>query len=151
MVKIEGRSSLRRKFNSMPHAVRSEVQKAVPSSGADLVGMMKRLAPNKTGALVSSIRQENPGDGYRTLVIAGGTPATRREVREGSGVFTDEAVLVEFGTKEHKAEGKFKGATIPAIPARPFFFNSWRAMKRSIKGKLSRSITRGIKKVAQGQ
>lgn len=149
MVKIEGRASLLRKFRGMPGAVRSEVSKAVPASANDLVGMMKRLAPSRTGALVASIHRESAGEGYRELIVAGGTAATRREVREGSGVFTDEAVLVEFGTKEHKAGGMFQGATIPAIPARPFFFTSWRAMKKSIKGKLSRAMTKGIKKVAQ--
>jgi len=151
MVKIEGRASLRRKFQRMPDAVRAEILKAVPASASDLVGMMKRLAPNKSGALVASIHQVSDGGGYRSLVIAGGTPATKREVRKGSGVFTDVAILKEFGTKAHKAEGRFKGAMIPAQPARQFFFPAWRAMKKNIKGKLSRSIAKGIKKVAQGQ
>lgn len=150
MAKIIGAEALKRKFRAMPGAVQAEVKKAVPDAADELVGMMQRLAPRDRGNLIASIRREQPQE-FKAAVIAGGTPATRREVRKGSGIFTDEAILTEFGSKAHRAGGKFKGARIPAIPARPWFLPSWRAMKKRIKSKLSRSITTGIKKVAKGQ
>jgi hypothetical protein len=150
MAKIEGLEALKRKFRAMPAAVRGEIAKSVPTSAAELVGMQKRLVPKgKTHALENSIRYEMVTD-FKALVIAGGTSETKREVRKGSGEFTDETILVEFGTKAHKARGKFKGARIPAQPARPFFFPAYRALKRRLKGRISRSISTGIKKVAQG-
>jgi HK97 gp10 family phage protein len=148
--KIIGADKLLAKFRALPKAVRDELEKATPAAAEETVAMMQRLAPRgKTGNLVQSIRTERKDD-LRVLMVAGGTAQTRREIRKGSGEFSDEAFFAEFGTKAHKAGGKFKGARIPAIPPRPFFFPAWRAMKKRVKAKLSRSITTGIKKVAKG-
>lgn len=149
MATIEGLEALKRKFRAMPQEVRKEVMKSVPVSAAELVAMQKRLVAKKKHKLENSIRFEMVTD-FKALVIAGGTSETKREVRKGSGEFTDEAILNEFGTKAHKAGGKFKGARIPAEPARPFFFPAFRALRRRLKGRISRSISTGIKKVAQG-
>lgn len=113
--------------------------------------MQKRLAPVEHGTLRESIRYEiAAGDEFRATIIAGGTPATKREVRKGSGIFTDEAVLAESGTHAHRAGGKFKGALIPAEQPRQFFYPAYRALKKRIKSRISRAITKGIKKVAAG-
>lgn len=150
MAKIEGRERLKRKFQAMPAVVKQEIEKAIRTSAAELVGMQKRLVPQDKGTLAESIRFTiEEGTEFRALVQAGGTEATRREVRKGSGEFTDEAILVEFGTKAHKAGGEFKGAKIPAQPARPFFFPAYRALRKRIKSRIARSITTGIKKVAK--
>lgn len=130
-----------RKFQAMPQAVQDEIGRAVPKAAEDLVGMMKRLVPKDKGTLSNSIHYELV-EPFKAQVIAGGTPETKR------GVF-DESLLVEYGTKEHIAGGMFKGATIPAEPARPYFWPSWRAEKKRIKGLFSRAITNGIKKAAQ--
>jgi hypothetical protein len=148
MAKIIGAEALKRKFREMPGAVQAEVKKAVPDAADELVGMMQRLAPRNKGVLVASIRREQLEE-FRAAVIAGGTPATRREIRKGSGQFTDEAILAEFGTKPHRVGGKFKGARHPGTAPQPFFYSSWRAMKKRIKSKIARSITTGIKKVAK--
>lgn len=149
MVKIEGREALNRKFAAMPEAVRAEVLKSVPSSAEELASLQRRLAPHDKGNLQASIRVEH--DEFRAKVIAGGTASTRREVRKGSGQFTDEAILMEFGTRPHRIGGKFAGARHPGTPARPFFFPAYRALKKRIKSRISRSITTGIKKIAKGQ
>lgn len=149
MAKIQGMDSLRRKFRAMPGAVRDEVKKAVPESAGEVVGMMQRLAPREKGNLVSSIHAEQIEE-FKAIIIAGGTAATRREVRKGSGIFTDEAILAEFGVKPHTLSGLFPGATHPGTPPRPFFFPAWRASKKRAKSKVARSITTGIKKVAKG-
>jgi hypothetical protein len=150
MATIEGRERLRLKFQALPGAIRAEVQKAVRTSAEELVGLQKRLAPQDKGALRDSIRYEiTEGEEYRATVMAGGTEATKREVRKGSGVFTDEAILKEYGTKPHPAGGKFAGAKIPAEPARPFFFPAYRALRKRIKGRISRAITTGVKKASQ--
>lgn len=148
MAKIIGLEALKRKFRALPGAVQAEVKKAVPDAADELVGMMQRLAPRNKGALVASIRREQREE-FRAVVIAGGTQATKREARKGSGQFTDEAILAEFGTKPHRIGGKFKGARHPGTAAQPFFYPAWRASKKRIKSKLSRSITTGIKKVAK--
>lgn len=147
MVKIEGKDQLLRKFRAMPRAVQDEVRRQVSASAGDVRDMQRRLAPKDKGVLAASIRVEV--DEFRAKVIAGGTPQTRREVRKGSGEFTDEAILAEFGTKPHRNKGKFAGTMHPGTPPRPFFWPAYRSMKKRIKGQLSRAITKGIKKAAR--
>lgn len=142
MAKVEGMDRLRRKFQEMPKVVREEVKKAVVTSASELVAMQKRLVPKDKGTLEASIRYEMAEE-FKALVIAGGTAETKR------GPF-DEALLVEFGTKPHENKGMFEGSINPGVPARPYFFPAWRAMKKRSKGRISRSITNGIKKVAAG-
>lgn len=144
---MEGRQALKRKFERMPQAVRQAVEAALPAAAAELVSLQKRLAPFDTGALRASIRQEpsKTAEGYGVNVVAGGTTGTRREVREGSGVFTDTARLIEFGTKKHRNKGKFAGSLHPGTTARPFFFPAYRAIKKRLKSKLSAAIRKGIK------
>jgi hypothetical protein len=117
-------------------------------SAEELMAFQRRLVPRDKGNLETSIRDEVKDGGLRIKVIAGGTEATRREIRKGAGIYTDEAVLTEFGTKAHKAGGKFEGAEIPAEPARPFFLPPWRSMKRRIKGRASRAVSKAIKQIA---
>ena len=57
---------------------------------------------------------------------------------------------IEFGTSAHIAGGKFAGATIPAQPARPYFYVSFRANRRRVKGRISRAITKAATEVAAG-
>jgi HK97 gp10 family phage protein len=151
MAKIEGREQLRKKFAAMPKAVRDEVAKAIVTSAEQLTGMQKQLAPIERGTLRDSIRYTvAEGESFKATIVAGGIAETRREVRKGSSIFTDEAILMEFGTRSHLAGGKFKGALIPVEPPRAFFYPAYRALKKPIKARLSRAITTGIKKAAQG-
>lgn len=137
MVKVEGREKLRRKFAALPKAVREEMMGALVKSAEDLTGMQKRLAPVKTGKLRDSIKYEIENDGMTAIVTAGDKEAFY-------------AAMVEHGTKAHVAGGRFAGAEIPAMPARPFFFPAFRALKKSIKSRASRAVTKGIKKIARG-
>jgi HK97 gp10 family phage protein len=147
--KMQGRESLLRKLHALPYSVQAAMRTSVPMVADSLAAMQQRLAPlGGTGALKASIRTEKIDD-LKTAVIAGGTAETRREIRQGSGVFTDEAILVEFGVKRHKLGGKFKGAIHKGTPARPFFYPAYRAMKKSIKSKISRDVGKAIKQVAQ--
>lgn len=134
MAKVQNIERLQRKFRAMPQVVRSEIGKAIEESAIELSEMQQRLAPKgRTGKLSKSNKYRiTKGEEFRAVV------------------FNDDpkAPLVEFGTKAHTAGGRFKGATIPAIPARPFFYPAYRALRKRIKSRVSRSITKGIKKVA---
>lgn len=150
MAKVEGRERLKRKFAAMPKAVRKAVTDSLIQSAKELNAFQRRLVPKDTGALAASIRYEpeSEGETFRVAIKAGGTPQTKREVRKGSGIFTDEAILKEFGTKPHEAAGKFRGALIPAEPAQPFFYPPYRAMKKQIRARVSRAIGKAVKQVA---
>lgn len=147
MATMEGRQALKRKFDRMPQAVRAAVAKALPEAAAELVAMQKRLAPSDTGALRASIRQESKpnAEGFGVNVIAGGTPQTRREVRKGSGIFTDEAVLAEQGTRPHRNKGLYEGSQHPGTRPRKFFFPAYRALKKRLTSKISRAMSKAIR------
>jgi HK97 gp10 family phage protein len=134
MAKVEGLEALKRKFAALPRAVREEIKAALVKSADELVGMQKRLAPVRTGALRDSIHYEIEDDGVRAVV--------------STDLFYSR--FVEFGTPPHENQGEFKGSENPGAPARPFFYPAYRALRKRIKSRLSRSVTIGIKKVAKG-
>lgn len=148
MAEVLNADRLRRKIRAMPDKFKKAVLASQVQSAQELTSMQKRLAPQDKGALARSVRFEVDESLLRVTVIGGGTAATRREVRKGSGEFTDEAILTEFGAKAHKAGGKFKGAKIPAEPPRPWFFPAYRALKKRIKGRYSRAVNKAIKEIA---
>ena len=152
--RIERREQMLAKLRALPAAVRSEIKQAMAQSADEIVAMQKRLVPVRTGALRDSIKQTwGNKPGLSSAGLAGGGPRagdpdltvfiTAGGEREGWY-----ARFVEYGTSAHEAGGKFKGATIPAVSARPFFWPSWRANKRRTKSRISRAITRAAKKVA---
>lgn len=130
--------------------MRQQMEEDIVASAEELNSFQRRLVPvGSTGALAGSIRYEvQRGTEFSVTLKAGGTAATQREVREGSGIMTDEAVLAEFGTKPHRLGGKFKGALHPGTKPVPFFFGPYRASKKRIKSKSSRGINKAAKKIA---
>jgi hypothetical protein len=126
--------------------------------GADeIVALAKSLCPADSGDLRESIGW-TWGDAPRgALAIA----TVTRYTRGGSGsenkitIYAGNADafyarFVEFGTAAHKAGGLYAGATIPAIPASPFFYVSFRANSRKVKGRITRAINKAAKEIAAG-
>lgn len=146
---IEGLDRLRNKLTKrIPQAVEKRVREAMEQSANEVVSAMRALAPVDQGDLRDSIgwtwgdapagsislarSSTKTSDGLRITIYAGG----------GDAYY---ARFVEFGTREHIAGGKFAGATIPAIPAQPFFYPGWRLMKKRVKGRVSRNIKKALK------
>lgn len=149
MAKFLNRERLKRKFAAMPRAVRKQVETDLITSAKELNSFQRRLVPVDKGTLATSIRYEvEQGAEFGVVVKAGGTPATRREVRQGSGEFTDEAPLVEFGTGPHRLKGKFAGALHPGTKPQPFFFGPYRASKKRIKSRSARGIGKAVRQIA---
>lgn len=155
--KIEGLDRLNRKLAALPAAARKRIREAMEQGANEIVSMMKSLAPFKSGDLresidwtwgaapkgamtIASVRSRGPGaTGSENLITIYAGNAEAYYVR-----------FVEFGTAQHTAGGKFAGATIPAIPASPFFYVSFRANRRRVKGRISRAINKAAKEVASG-
>lgn len=85
-------------------------------------------SPDETGHLEQSCRVEPGENELEWLVLAGG-PLTTKEVRDGSGEPYDYADGFEFGTSRQ--------------PARPFFFNTYNAMRDD----MQKAIEDGINEV----
>jgi HK97 gp10 family phage protein len=87
-------------------------------------------APDETGHLAESCQViTNPDDQLDVHVVAGGD-LTTTEVREGSGEPYDYALGFEFGNSRQ--------------PARPFFWNTYRAMKPDIDDAINDAIGKAI-------
>lgn len=142
---------LKAKLAAMPKAAKEEVRKAIAQSADEIVQTQKRLAPVEDGDLQMSITWRW-GDEQR--VAYSQTMGIVSDGHELSAAITAGntkvryAHLVEFGVAEHKAGGMFAGATIPAVPASPFFYPGYRFGKKRAKSRISRALTKAAKKVA---
>lgn len=136
---VEGLSAFQRKMALIPKAVHDEIRKELEKQAEELVQMMRRIAPRgETGALAASIRW-TWGDAPKGTMSVGTVAASegsdmRITIYAGGKVGAQDAFYArfqEFGTKN--------------MPANPFFFPSYRAKRRAIRGALSRAIKRGLK------
>ena len=131
---VVGRSALKRSVRrEIPAVVIGEARRALAISGDELVAEMRRLAPRDQGDLIDSIGwtfgEAPPG----TLVV--GTldseiGALKITVFAGGGE-AFHAKFQEFGTVNH--------------PPTPFFFTSYRKLRRRIRGRITRAINKAIR------
>lgn len=161
--RVENRERLLKKLAAMPAAVRSAAKQALAQSADEMEGMMKRLAPVgpvsgqgrsiglKPGALRDSIVQSWGGDkvAYSSLKTGNlsGDPDLTVKISAGN-TRVRYAHLVEFGTAPHEAGGKFKGAQHPGTEAQPFFYTSYRALKKSAARRVNAAMRKAIKRIA---
>jgi len=103
------------RMETIPKAVRDAVQPALDRSADELVKRQKSLAPEDQGDLRDSIRKE-PG-----------------EHELSRKVLTDDfkARWQEFGTL--------------AQPAQPFFWPSYRLLKKRIEGRIKRAVSKAVR------
>ena len=93
-----------------------------------LLGVMKGSVPKgPTSNLANSLRQEQGKKETVVVIRAGGSSTT---VGSGGRSY-DYARAVEFGARN--------------IPAQPFFFPSYRLMRKTIRSAMRRKITKRIK------
>lgn len=130
---VKGVSQLRKKLTvTLPKRVEDATRKAMEKGADELVAMMKRLAPVDTGDLQMSIswtwgkapkgsvalaKSEPDSKGMRITVFAGNREAFY-------------ARWQEFGTSE--------------MPAKPFFFPSWRALRKRIRSRIVRDMKKAV-------
>jgi HK97 gp10 family phage protein len=122
-------------FESLPDKVQDELadvlqQQAKRLSDAQRGALQgQEAAPAETGHLEDSCRVETGDDPLDVHVLAGGE-LTETDVRDGSGIPYDHALAFEFGNSRQ--------------PARPFFWNTYRALKPDIDNAISDAIQKAI-------
>lgn len=142
---VQNLGSLSRKFKTAPKVVHDEIAKEMERTGAEIVAAMDAIKPLpeiKVGWTWGSAPK-----GSVTVGRVGRNEFAKISISiyattpNGSGF---DAKWFEFGTNPrfHKS-GKYVGR----ITASPFFYPVYRANKRLIRGRISRAITRGLKKV----
>lgn len=157
MSSIQNRERLLKKLAALPAAVRAEAKKAVHEGAEQVIAVQKRLAPVDDGDLRRSIQYRMGSFTAESSGILGrnkgtlvkiGDPELTATITAGDQIAWY-ARLVEFGTKPRynvKDKGLFRGAYNPGTKAQPFFYPGWRSVRKRVKSRLSRSISKGVKK-----
>lgn len=132
------------KLRRLKPAVRQEIEGATEKNARDVARLAKRLAPIDDGDLKASTKAvgETDGAAIRWRVVSGDEVAFY-------------ARMVEFGTAPGRrgdtavnASGRKRtvGRTHPGTRAQPYFFPAYRALRKRLKGRLSRAFTRAKRK-----
>lgn len=135
--KVERLDRLRRKLRALPDALKEATREGFAQTAREMTGMMERIAPEISGDLKESIEwhfADNSDsrvgvkgrEGFAVIITAGG------EKNKDPGFY---ATHVEFGTA-HSA-------------AHPFFFPSYRALRRRGRARVSRKQSQALKRIAQ--
>lgn len=157
---IKGDLSLFRKLTVMPDAVRLAVRDAMEKQAEECVDMMRRLAPRgESGALAASIgwtwggkvpqgaigiAAVGNGDMSITIFAGSKTAYYARWIEFGT---SPHSLVKGSGTKSGKGRSEY-GARHPGTVAQPFFFPSWRALRKTIRRRIQYATRAAVKKVA---
>lgn len=123
----EGRPQIRAKgfyerLTRVTPAVKRRVNASNEKSAEALVAMMVRLVPRDEGDLERSIKY------YEVTGTVGGGITWRVAAGDETAFY---ARLIEFGT--------------PTMAAQPFFFPTYRSLRRLIRGRQRRAFAQGVK------
>lgn len=146
--KIMGVKKLRKKLDALVRVGEAEIRKAMEASADEIVALAKSLAPvlkepdarRRAGELRDSIGWTwgRAPKGAMTLGKVESSPVesgfTITIYAGNSEAFY--ARWVEFGTQE--------------MAAQPFFYPSYRALRKRARGRVSRAINKAARKVAAG-
>lgn len=149
--RIKGLAKLNRKLREIPEAAKAAAHDAVVLGSNEIATLQRNVAPVDDGDLRDSIHVTKPGETTPPYSQPGGsrTAGPLEAIVTAGNSKVRYAHLVEFGIAPHIAGGMFKGAQIPAIPAQPFFWPSYRALRTRVKSRITRAINKAVKHAAQ--
>lgn len=124
---------LKSRIEAIPPDARALIQKALNKGADEFISMAQRTAPQDEGDLKNSICKEPGNTDLSVRVLAGG-PLTTRPVRQGKSATYDYANAIEFGTNVRHAH--------------PFFYSSYRLLRRRIKARIQRAVRAAVKRTA---
>lgn len=137
--RVHGVDRLKRKLRTFPDAARIEIAKAMEKSAQEIVDFAKGLVPVDSGELRNSIGW-TWGDAPQGSIVLGRV----RQRGRGAGnmsitIFAGNetafyARWVEFGTQMQ--------------PAQPFFYPAYRAIRRRVRGRVTRAVNKAARSAA---
>lgn len=134
MATVEGAARIVARFNAIPAAVRDAARDALEKSAEEIVQMMRRLVPVRTGEARASIGWtwgDAPAGAITIGTVGDASYGTQRITIYAGAGDAYHARFLEFGTKY--------------MPAHPFFFPAYRALKRRAKGRITRAMTKAAR------
>lgn len=144
---MKGLKQLSRRLKAIPVKARQAAEKSILKSADELADMQRRLSPVDDGDLRESITVTPPGATTPPYSQPGGskTAGPLQAIVTAGNSKVRYAHLVEFGAAPHIAGGIFAGAQHPGAPAQPFFWPSYRVLRKRIKNRTSRTIRKAIR------
>lgn len=134
MAKILGVKKLQRKFAALPKAARDEMREALARSAREIADLAESLVPVDSGKLAGSIGWTWGEAPKGSMVLAQGKAGDMTATVYAGDSEAFYARWVEFGTQK--------------MAAQPFFFVSYRALRKRAKSRIKRAATKAAKKVA---
>ncbi|TWH01447.1 HK97 gp10 family phage protein [Ochrobactrum sp. J50] len=136
--KVIGLPKLRKKLEALVSVGRDEIRRAMETSADEIVALAKNLVPVDKGDLKDSIGWTwgKAPKGAMTLgkVQSDGVDSEFTITIYAGNSEAYYARWVEFGTQK--------------MGAQPYFYPSYRALRRRSKSRVTRAVTKAIKKVA---
>ncbi len=165
MIRILGMQKLKRKFDILPDVLRLEIRAAMEASAREIVDLAKSLVPKDSHELEESI-DWTWGKAPRGALTLGTVQGTEKAGDLTITIFAGNDVAyyarwVEFGTRPHNSAkgggtvaGRISGALgggvgHPGSRAQPFFFVSYRALRKRANSRINRATTAAGRKVAR--
>lgn len=132
--KVLGLDKLRRKLAALPQAEKNKIREAIAASAREIANMAESLVPQESGLLAGSIGWTwgDAPKGSMALATARSGDIVATVYAGDSDAFY--ARWVEFGTAKMKAQ--------------PFFFVSYRALRKRAKSRIKRAHISALRKVA---
>lgn len=150
---ILGLAALDRKLKAMPAVAKERIRKAMEEGANEITAMMKSLVPVDSGDLRESIGWTWGKKPRYAQAVAVARSKLADDLTLTIFVGNDKvryAHLVEFATRAHINQGQFPGTQHPGTKAQPFFFVSWRALKKPVGNKIRRTVRQAARQVAAG-
>ncbi|KAB2729396.1 HK97 gp10 family phage protein [Brucella intermedia] len=138
-------ASFKKRLAKLPASVLKKTNEAIKKNAEEWVDWAQKMAPEdpKDGVyLKPSIRHYETETGGQ-VVRAGGEATTV----DGY----DYALGVEFGTAPHIAGGVFEGAQHPGTSGQPFFWPSYRMLRKRMSSRRSRAMNSAIRDFNNGK
>lgn len=160
---VIGLDRLKRKLTvTIPAAVEKATVDAMEQGAAEMVALMKSLAPKKSGHLANSIGW-TWGDAPKGAMALGrmkgrGSKQARKFITiYAGGGDAYYARFIEFGTQSHTIKPKNAPALHlygdifveevqhPGSNAQPFFYPAYRALRKRVRGRITRQMKKAIR------
>lgn len=168
MAKILNRDRLRAKLRALPEEIKKQIRPAMEKGAQEIVDLAIHLVPVDSGALRNSIDWTWGPAPRGSIVISHGLMAGGADDFKSNLMITIYAGneiayyarWVEFGTQAATLGGRVPDArtnrnttrksyrTHPGTRAQPFFYPSYRALRRSVSNRITRAVVAALRQVA---
>lgn len=148
-VYLKGLPQLKRKLILLKERTADKVRPAMERAAQQVTDMMRRQAPVDDGDLRDSIGWTFGEAPRGSITVAAARAGSLRVTIFAGNAKAYYARFVEFGTAPHVQGGMFPGTQHQGNPPQPFFFTSWRAMRKEIRRHIAQAVRDAVREVAR--